>query len=169
MAWRNRELRSSATAADGSLRGHGASGMLDARRPGCGMLCGARITVHRGKRGGRRRHVSAVMPSRFLAGVGGKYTSLRTIWLSHVERRAQPCRAGAGAACASAGARGQRRAQVPLPRFSLRFRPKAGVRCSPPNPAPHLRGQRAGRGIAAAPCLLGWPPAHVLSAPCQPS
>lgn len=109
----------------------------------------------RGGSGGHTRHVSAVMPSQFLAGVGGKYTSLRTIWLPHVERRAQPCRAGAGAACASAGARGQRRAQVPLPRFSLRFRPEAGVRCSPHpgTPSPRAAG-RQGHRCGAVPARV---------------
>lgn len=107
--------------------------------------------------------VSAVMPSRFLAGICGKYTSLRTIWLLHVERRAQPCCVGAGAACASAGASGRRRARVPLPHLSLRFRPTAGVRCSPWHPV--TGGSwwvaRAGGDISAVQCPL--------SAPCQPS
>lgn len=61
--------------------------------------------------------VSVVMPSRFLAGVCGKYTSLRTIWLLHVEQRAQPC-GGRGCLCQRGGegpAKGPGAASLPFP------------------------------------------------------
>lgn len=60
--------------------GHGVSGMLDlCWRQWDALWSGDRRVEGEGD-------VSAMMPSWFLAGVCGKYTSLRTIWLPHVER-----------------------------------------------------------------------------------
>lgn len=101
MAWRSWELCFSGSVPTCRQEPgvHGASGM----RAGKGRR--ARDALWSGDRGADGdRAVSVVVPSWFLAGAGGKYSSLRTIWLRHVERRAQPC---GGRGCRGAwGSRG---------------------------------------------------------------